>query len=204
MDFHVERGLRLHTEPKHKNLYSWAIIEIDAQGRQIGRDQIPWTWTLYFTATSCQLNDSIEIESQFRNEEATPPKVTERQVIRLQLTPGDPRDERGHTRQPTYSMFGTDRIIKSFHLEIHPLADPAQREACTSWGGVSYTAEIDFRNETQDDCIVFYLLVKPVTFARYAAKIANNSVNEVVLRVESVAASIRIGARGFPPAASRC
>ena len=66
MDFHLERGLRLHTQPEHKNLYSWAINEIDAQGQQIGHDQIPWPWTLYFTATSCVLGDSIDIESQFQ------------------------------------------------------------------------------------------------------------------------------------------
>jgi hypothetical protein len=36
MEFHLERGLRLHAEPEHKSLYSWAIQEIDAQGRQIG------------------------------------------------------------------------------------------------------------------------------------------------------------------------
>ena len=46
VDFHLERGLRLHTKPEHKNLYSWAINEIDAQGQQIGDDQIPWGWTL--------------------------------------------------------------------------------------------------------------------------------------------------------------
>jgi hypothetical protein len=51
VDFHLERGLRLHTDPEHKSLYSWAINEIDDQGQQIGRDQIPWPWTLYFCPT---------------------------------------------------------------------------------------------------------------------------------------------------------
>ena len=40
MDFHLERGLRLNTEPKHKNLYNWAINEIDAQGRRVGDDTL--------------------------------------------------------------------------------------------------------------------------------------------------------------------
>lgn len=49
MEFHLDYGLQLQTEPEHKSLYKWAINEIDAQGRQIGHDQIPWEWTLHFT-----------------------------------------------------------------------------------------------------------------------------------------------------------
>jgi hypothetical protein len=33
VDFHLEHGLRLQTEPAHKPLYSWAINEIDGQGQ---------------------------------------------------------------------------------------------------------------------------------------------------------------------------
>jgi hypothetical protein len=139
VDFHLERGLRLHTEPKHKNLYSWAIHEIDAQGKQIGDDQIPWQWTLYFTATSCVLADSIEIESQFQREETAPapPKIVQRQHIRMRLRPGHSRDDGNYSRETTFSMFGTDRAIKSFDLNIYPIADPAEQESCNAWGSVS-------------------------------------------------------------------
>jgi hypothetical protein len=41
----MERGLRLHTEPKYK-LYDWAINEVDAQGQQIGAYQIPGAGTI--------------------------------------------------------------------------------------------------------------------------------------------------------------
>ena len=189
MDFHLERGLRLHTEPEYKNLYTWAINEIDAQGQQIGDDQIPWDWTLYFTATSCVLGDSIDIKSKSQIEETAPAtlEIAQRQVIRVQLRPGSPRDDEDYFRQTTFSMFGTDRAIKSFQLDIHQIADPAEQESCTAWGTVSYTAEIDFRNETTEDCIVFYLFVKPETFARYAAKISHGSVDEMIFSVGSVA-----------------
>lgn len=188
MNFHLERGLRLHSEPEHKSLYNWAINEIDAKGRQIGHDQIPWDWTLHFTATSCVLGDSIDIKSQFQMEETLlPPEIVQRQVIRARLHPGSPRDDGEYFRETTFSMFGTDRAIKSFQLDIHPIADPAEQESCKAWGSVSYTSEIDFRDETVDDCIVFYLFVKPETFARYAAKIAHGSVDEMILSVGSVA-----------------
>jgi hypothetical protein len=192
VDFHLERGLRLHTEPEHKKLYKWAINEIDSKGRQIGYDQIPWRWSLYFTATSCVLGDSIDIDSidiksEFLMEETTPtpPKVVQGQVIRVQLRPGNPRDDADY--ETRFSMFGTDRAIKSFQLEIHPITDPARQESCTAWGTVSYTTEIDFRDETTDDCLIFYLFVKPETFARYGAKIAHGLVDEMTLRVKSAA-----------------
>jgi hypothetical protein len=97
------------------------------------------------------LGDSINIVSQFEMEEATPapPEITQRQVIRLGLRPGHPWDDGDET---SFSMFGTDRTIKSFQLEIHPIADPAEQESCRAWGSVSYTTEIDFRHETSDDC----------------------------------------------------
>ena len=94
VDFHLERGLRLHTKPKHKNLYKWAINEIDPQGKQIGDDQIPWPWTFYFTATSCVLSDRFEIKSQSA---PAPNGVVQRQVIRVTLRPGSPQWSSGRS-----------------------------------------------------------------------------------------------------------
>jgi len=72
VDFHPDHTLRCNTDPKYKHLYKWAINDIDAQGHQISLDQIPWVWSLYFTATSCVLGESVEIESQFHSDETTP------------------------------------------------------------------------------------------------------------------------------------
>jgi hypothetical protein len=131
VDFHLTRGLRLHTNPKHKNLYKWAIVEIDAKGHQIGRDQIPWQWTLNFTATSCVLGDSIEIKSKTA---PSPREVEQRQVIQVKLRAGSPRDDADFLRKTTFSMFGTARSIQSFQLDIHAIADPAEHENCSAWG----------------------------------------------------------------------
>jgi hypothetical protein len=187
VDYHLERGLRLHTQPEYKSLYDWAINEIDAQGQQIGHDLIPWNWSLYFTATSCVLGDGIDIRLQFQSGEATPePKIAQPQAIRVQLRPGSAGDDRDYFRRTTFSMFGTDRAINSFEMYIHPIADPADQETCTAWGAVSYTYENDFKSHTTEDCIVFSLFVKPETFARYATKLSHGWVDEIVLRVGSV------------------
>lgn len=184
MEFHLTRGLRLQTDPEHKNLYKWAINEIDQEGRVVGRDQIPWPWTLNFTATSCSLGDSLEIKTKAASDAR---EVEQRQHIRIKLRPGTERDDENFFRRTTYSMFGSDRAIKDFQLDIYPITDPAtQQESCSAWGSVSYTSEIDFRKETTDDCIGFYMYVKPETFGRYAAKIAHGLVDEIVLSLRSV------------------
>lgn len=180
----MEHRLRLHTDPKHKNLYAWAINEIDAHGQPIGSDQIPWPWSLHFTAASSALGDGIKIKSEKqieKNASPVPPKIAQEQVIRVKLQPGGRRwnDE----DETTFSMFGTERTIKNFELEIHPISDFAEHESCSAWGSVSYDFEVDFRHETTDDCIVFYLYVKPETFARYGAKIAHGLVDEIIFRV---------------------
>ncbi len=142
MDFHLERGLRLHTMPEHKGLYAWAINEIDDQGQQVGRDQIPWGWNLRFTATSCVVGDSIEIKSNYPTGKATPPsEVAQRRIIRVQLRPGSPRDDGDFFRQTIFGMFGTDRVIKNFQLDISPTDDPAEQESCRAWGAPAYTYE---------------------------------------------------------------
>jgi hypothetical protein len=166
MDYHLDYGLRLHTEPKHKSLYNWAINEVEADGRPIDRDQIPWVWTLLFSATSCVLTNRLEIATQFslKSESEDPPQIETDQIIRMTLRPGM-RANGEFVDDVTFSMFGTKRTIRDFMLEVRPLDDSAKAEGCGAWGSVSYTSEIDFRNETVDDCIWFYLYVKPETFA---------------------------------------
>lgn len=187
MEFHLERGMRLNSAPKHKNLYSWAINEIDKHGQQFGEDQIPWAWTLHFAATSCVLNDNISIASKFQDQQTTALEIAKRQIIRAALRPHSLRNEGDDLHSTTFSMFGTNRIIKSFQLNIQPISDPIEQERCTAWGSVSYTADVDFRDETTDDCIVFYLFVNAETFAHYAAKISHSLVDEIIFSVGSVA-----------------
>lgn len=186
MDFHVDRSLRLNTKSEHASLYTWSVAEVDEHGAQVGQDQIPWPWRLYFTAVSLVLSDSIEIKKPYAEEGEPPVEVSQRRVIRAKLRPGDPRHDGIFSRQTTYQMFGVNRVIKDFQLDIMPLADPAESESCTAWGSVSYTAETDFREETTEDCLVFYLMVKPETFDSYARRIADATADEVILSVGQV------------------
>jgi hypothetical protein len=129
------------------------------------------------------LQESIEVDPPFELDAtaSTPSEIVKGQVIRAKLRPG------GRDPDTRFSMFGTDRTIQSFHLEINAITEPGQQESCSAVGIVSYTAEVDFRDETEEDCLYFTLYLKPETFAHYAAKIAQGSVDEMEFSVGSVA-----------------
>lgn len=176
MDFHLDYGLRLQTEPEYKNLYGWAINEVDAKGHT-GRDQIPWPWTLLFSVTDCVRTDQVEI-TDYTNQ----PTVS--QSILMTLRPTRWRgDQNGGVY---YSMFGTSRTIMAFSLQVLSLKDETDVEVCRAWGTVSYTTEVDFRNQTEDDCICFYLYVKPSTFNRYVNIVDQGAIDSAVFSVGGV------------------
>ena len=185
LEFQIDRRVILSAESEHKSLYKWSLQELDTVGKKIGLDQIPWDWALYFTATELALVDDFEIELDDSNNEIDKKATREKQSITAKLSPGDPRVW-GSYRNTVYSMFGTDRAISDFSLAIYPAAEEKQ-ESCRVWGCVSYTAEIDFYDETRPDTILFHLFVSPSTFARYSGKIAASEVDEAVFRVSRVA-----------------
>src|SRR5215208_941370 len=75
-------------------------------------DQIPWVWTLNFTATECNLHDSFSIEPDYtKRSDSYPPKPTERQSINMRLRPGTVRQDNEDYCRTSFSMFGTERII---------------------------------------------------------------------------------------------
>ncbi len=187
MDFHLDRALKLNVSAEHKNLYSWAIVEADDAGQQIGIDQIPWGWTLHFKATEFSVSESLRIATRDLRGGDQADEITKRSVIRVNLTPGHPKDdEQGRAGEPTYRMFSTDRLIRDFRLDIVPITSDDESENCTAWGSASYTSEIDFRHETTSDLINFYLFVRQERFDRYVWNIAQGLADDMILSVGHV------------------
>lgn len=182
MEFHLDRQLRFNAAPEHKSLYRWAINEIDEQGQVVGDDQIPWGWNLYFTARELILADQLGVISatDFEGRLQQSAEITQQRTIRAKLRPGAPRDDDNWQRQTTYRMFGADRVISDFQLDVRPLKSEDDVEHCRAWGSVSYTSENDFRQETEEDCVQFYLMVKPSTFKHYAQRITSGNAHEVI------------------------
>ena len=155
MEYHLDRTIRFVTEEEFKNLYRWSLQEFTADGAG-GAKQIPWVWTLSFAATEMRHVHNIE-GGVDRND--NPRTQSDSESITFVLRP----DGWSNPYPPRFSMFGTDRVIKSFSLRVQCL-DEGKPELCTVWGSPSYTAEIDFRNDTEEDVLAFQLWLSPRNF----------------------------------------
>lgn len=187
MDHHLNRRVVLSEDSEFKNLYKWSLQELDQEGAKIGRDLIPWDWGLDFTATELAYSDGMTIEPGYGSDDEKPKIVTRnRRHIRAKLRPGSPH-EWHRNRQTFYSMLGTDRTITAFELFIEALADGEEQDRCHVWGSVSYTMDIDFRDETTDDTVIFYMYVRPEAFGRYVEAVRTAQVDQAVLYVKRVA-----------------
>jgi hypothetical protein len=187
LDHHLNRRVVLSEDSEFKNLYKWSLQELDEEGAKIGRDLIPWDWGLDFTATELSYHDGLTIEPNYNSDDEEMPIVTRnRRSIRAKLRPGSPH-EWHRNRQTSYSMFGTDRTITAFELWIEPLSEAEEQDRCRVWGSVSYTMDIDFRDETTDDTVIFYLYVRPETFEQYVRIVRAAEADAAVLYVKRVA-----------------
>lgn len=159
MDYHLDHEIRLSEESKHKSLYSWSLQEFAKDGKQIGRDQIPWPWSLYFTASELRHKKSVSIErsneSPNESQKSNSAKVSE--SITAVLHPGICTDGKSLKYDTLLSMFGTKRTLDHINLHIYRLDDNDTTERCNLWGCLSYTSEVDFRDETEPDTIEIYI-----------------------------------------------
>jgi hypothetical protein len=183
VQFHIDRQVRLQTTSKHSSLYAWSLAEVDEKGQQVGRDYIPWPWSIPFRATECSLLDTLEVQPPWSPDLTATgsPEITKRRYLSAAIKP-----DKRNGWAPMFSMFGTDRMISNFHLQVYSTEDESRLHKCTAWGSVSNTAEIDFRKETVPDSLYFYLFVDPLTFDRYAQRLTEGAMHEVRLDVGRV------------------
>lgn len=204
MEYHLERQLRIKTDTEHKSPYSWAIVEVDESGQQVGRDQIPFIHALRFTATSCQLFDEFDFRSRERlgalkaaDVTPGPPDVSHQTSISITLRPGYPNDVSEDAQQ--FSMFGTNRNVQNFQLAIHQTAhpdtqptqipfrstpsEPIRDEECWAGGSISSTSEVEFQSYTDDDGVWFTLHVSRDAFRDYVERIRAGVVDEIFFTV---------------------
>lgn len=183
MDYNIENKIQLSEEAEYKSLYKWSLQEFNSDGKQIGRDQIPCPWSLYFTASSLSHYSSIDINEHVdENDEG----AAENESISAILHSGTCRDGKNLEDDVYYSMFGTKRTIKTFDLVIHKLKDENDKETCRMWGAVSYTCDVDFRDETTDDVVQIWTSLSPKRFDNLVEQIKSKCVDILRVRLSGV------------------
>lgn len=191
MEYHLDNKLRLSRDVEHSSLYKWCLREFDENGEQIGRDHIPWHWSLNFTITEFRYFFNIfqerdyklfesndEDKSDTETDEDLETNATERIIASLSPT----NDSKRFGSYTKFSMFGTNREITDFRLHI----ETSEEESCGIWGSVSYTSEVDFRDETMDDCVEIYISLKPEKFEKIVDLVKSDTINEPSIRISNV------------------
>jgi hypothetical protein len=181
MDYHVNRRIILRAESEYKSLYTWSLNELDKAGKGMGQAQVPWEWSADFTATEMMLHDQVVVGRDSDNED-----LSARVFIKAKLWPGFPWNTSSFDTT-SYSMFGTDREIAEFNLNIMQLESDSEPERCHAWGSVGWTSEVDFRQMSVEDCVEFNLFVRSTTFSRYIKKIESSSLISASFRLRGVA-----------------
>lgn len=191
LDYHLDRSVRLSDDSKQKGLYDWSIQEFEGD-QQEGPDYIPWGWTLAFTATKITYRQHYALGERywFQRPGETQPEspnksgFVEKEHIRADLRPGHPVNP--DRRTPSYSMFGTSRTIEDFALYIYPPENDDGQEGCVVHGGLSYTTEVDFRDETPSDYLQFYITVSRRRFDELRERIKAADFDFLVVSVDMV------------------
>jgi hypothetical protein len=185
MTSHLEREIRLSEKSEYENLYHWSLQEIDGDGNQVVEDQIPWGWTLYFSAGELRYSTSIESKIDYGEDHSPGSKsVVEGEIISGKLHPAFYNDGRRED-VATFSMFGTNRNIRNFDLSIMLKGDESD-ESCKLWGCPSYTYENDFRDFTTDDTLAVSLILSADKFDRLGKMIRAQEVDEATLWLRGV------------------
>ncbi|MEQ1717268.1 MAG: hypothetical protein ABL907_15020 [Hyphomicrobium sp.] len=165
MKYHLDRTIHFATEQEFSSLYRWSLQEHSSAGQPVDTKKISWWWSLYFTGINMTLHHTIDVQGD-ANSKAT---STSSERIEITLVP-----EQRRYGTTSYSMFGTDRIIRNFTLAVR---STETEPSCTAWGFPSYTTEADesFPKDTTPDTVGFELAVSEHEFAllRIAAQRGN-------------------------------
>ncbi len=183
--------IRFEDEVKHQSLYPWALIELDQDGKPMGKDQIPFTSSSWFSATSLEYVEDYKHDGQeflsgnkeFNLDEVGMVKediavsIDCSRTIAASLVPGRHDIDTGQVAEATwYSFFGTDRTIKDIRLLIQETGEGKQ-DTCFLEGILSYIIRLDVKEEVVDDYLAIRLNLAQERFNSIAASLKAGEIN---------------------------
>jgi hypothetical protein len=182
MEYDLTRKI-LYENTSGSTLYKWSLKEVDLETSKVGSDQIPWTFSSYFTLNDLTVFHRVASDWLTKQESS---RFEEAITIKANLQSGFLNDTGVLKDRINFSMFGTDRTINDISLRIKRLTDESKNEVCVSDGIVSYVSEIDFREEKVNDWLEFTITLRPSIFDNLVRRIETNSVNHAYLRLSGV------------------
>lgn len=183
MDYQLEKKIAINRDTKHKSLYQWCLNETDIDGKLQSRDLIPFLWNLYFTGTSLQVSTSLNVVRDSKTDAIKSVKITS---IYGKFYSGICRDGENLSDDVEFSIFGTDRTVKEFSVNIDEKTDDME-EACWLTAFPSYeTEDHNFCKYFEDDFIGFQINLSKDKFNELVNLIENRAIDSVNLRTGNV------------------
>lgn len=186
MDYLLNRQVQLSEESD-----SWSLKEFDANGIQIGEDQVPTTHSITLHARELYFSSNLQAESN--TETHTNEEISAKLHRGLVGS-----DETLDPWYPELSMFGTDRYIKSFTLWIKKLDDDLKPEYCEMAGVLAYEDDDAYTGSyKQDDWIGIYLYLTPKQFDKLAESIRSQVIYSINISLS--ASGVYLARRTYGP-----
>lgn len=190
MDAKLTRKIRL--VEKQAGLYGWCLQEVDDSGGQIGRDWFPWPWTLRFsicelTVESYLYSERDELDQEHFQEQCASPDDIEEHGFAGSVQRGNFRRYIVGKLVPesTFSMFGSDREIKSFDLYIMCENDDVGSDVnCLINGGFEIPG--DFEMDGLPESLGVQLRLASAIFEMFAEAVMTGQVDKAYLGIGRV------------------
>jgi len=160
--YHLDRAIRFSDLREHTNLYPWSLHELSSSGERLGRDLIPWDWTLRFEAHTFRLLSIWGLKRSLGDDGNPSVEWKESTVVVADLQFDAEYSSESRWSRTKLSMLGTEREISQVRLRVRALQNEEEGERCKLFGFPSYTSEIDFHNHTFPDTIEIEVAVSPL------------------------------------------
>lgn len=184
MDYLLNRQVQLSEESD-----SWSLKEFDANGIQIGEDQVPTTHGIDLHARELYFSSELQTASNTNTHT--------NEIISAKLHQGLVRPDETLSWYPELSMFGADRYIKSFTLWIKKLDDNLKPEYCEMAGVLAYEDDDDYTGSyKQDDWIGIYLYLTPKQFDNLAESIRSQIIYSINITLSASGVYVGRGTYG--------
>mgnify|MGYP003978994949 FL=1 len=159
----LNRILKLNNDSEHKSLYDWSLEEYDSEGDKVTSSFIPMQ-----TGSIILGVEKLEYRHNFEGLGWEPDTagISESEFITGTLkTKADAREDISTTN--SFSMFGTDRKIKTVGIEIHKVDNDYRTEESFNLSGhIGYETEADMDLPAQkaEDALIISVVLNEERF----------------------------------------
>jgi hypothetical protein len=193
MDYHLEKEITLLDYTKRDGSYPWLLREISDkpidEDDPFVTDFVPYPWGFHFSVSEIRLNQSLgfyessldldDEELQVRDKKHEV-QIEGSEFITAILHPGICNDGEHLEVATRFSMFGTDRIINNFILQIICKGSGEERHKVT--GDISHTWE----SKTEPDSLCIRLFLSKDRFDKFARLISDKSADRAIVSIKDI------------------